>query len=389
MNGLNLKLWPGGGAAAADPPATGTESQSIAGISRFAFLRNGAGTNSIPAHFLAHLSQLENVVDGQTVTQSDTRTAWVTANTWYCNSSIEFYGGSSVGSGDWDISSGAYSEGYMAFGLGCTSGPISGEHPFLVLSGPTTDLFRLIAENISEDWSVEYWNGSAWVQIGADITSPRMNQNPRIDIHWDIADSGGTFEVFANGVSVASITGDTKFTDDTTVDTIQFSAYLGSNSYSTRFSCPMVDSADLTSLWVEESIATSNGTNTDWTGSEIDIDDYVGDPNTADSISTSTDGHIETFNFANVDTDLAGYVPKGVVLGFVGKASADPGLVIKGQAYISSTNYDSDGYVQPVSADWSYYAVNFANDPSTAAAWADIAAINAAEFGFKALASSE
>lgn len=106
------------------------------------------------------------------------------------------------------------------------------------------------------------------------------------------------------------------------------------------------------------------------------VDDAT--PNTTDYVSDSTVGHKDTYAY----TDLAG---TGTVLGaqlslYASKADAGATRGIKGICRSSSTETLSSEVTLGVG--WRYWlAAIYELDPATAAAWASLTALNAAEFG--------
>jgi hypothetical protein len=345
---------------------------------------------ALPAHAFFTLSQTSANVAGSTVTNAEsTFSDAENATLDYIQSCMLVYGGSSAqGYIEFDVSSSAYTSGWIRFVTRGVQGVFATTNGFFSFYGPTTELFRLRMTNASAHWAAEYWNGSAFVQIGSTITSPLASGAIKIDIRFIIANSGGEFTVYANGVNVASLTAaDTLTTADTTLSKIRFTAQSTSSSLSNNIMViwggVVVDAADTRTILFDEATTLANGGETAWTNAEIDIDEVYGAATTVDFIVGDANNETETYTFGATAAGVAGNTVDGVYIVIHAKAQASPGLHVRGIARISATNYESDNSVQPTSASWNSYALRFDNNPSTAAEWANIAAVEAAEFGVR------
>jgi hypothetical protein len=345
---------------------------------------------ALPAHAFFAFGQASTSVDGSTLANEETvDSAAETATLDYIQSCIKIYGGStSQGYIEFDVSSSAYTSGWIRFVARGPASVFATTNGFFSFYGPTTELFRLRMVNASGHWAAEYWNGSAFVQIGATVTSPLASAIIKFDIRFIIANSGGEFTVYANGVNVASLTAaDTLTTADTTLSKLRFAAQSTSqtvgNTTMTIWGGIVVDSADTRTILFDEATTAANGGETAWTNAEIDIDEVYGATTTTDFIVGDANLETETYTFGATAAGVAGNTVDGVYLVIHAKAQASPGLHIRGIARISATNYESDNSVQPTSAGWRSYALQFDNNPATAAEWANIAAVEAAEFGVR------
>lgn len=341
---------------------------------------------ALPLAMFFSLDEASAIVEGAgTPTSTTTNTAAISAGVDYASSIIQMSGGATQGSVEFDFASEALTSGWVRFVFSASTASTAGS-TFFSLFGPTLELFRLRIVNTSEHWEAEYYNGSTWAQIGSDITSPVASASAvRIDIRFIIANSGGEFTVYANGASVASFTGDTLTTADTTITKLR--VYAGSTSSAADFDVWLpivVDSADTRNMLISESTASANGAETGWTNGEPEIDEFMGNPNLADFITGDANGETETFTFNSVAAALTGNTVDGVVIVAVAKAQVDPGLYLKGIVRVSSTNYESSNATQPEAADWSSdHIYKFDNDPSTSSEWANIAAVDAAQYGVR------
>lgn len=279
---------------------------------------------------------------------------------------------------EWDLSSASASELWLT--TACYTFGGAGDD-IITFKGPTSDLLKI---DYVGGLGMSYWDGSAWQLIGSrDTTTTFVNAEVRFDVRCHIDGSAGNFEFYVNNSLVSSTTGDTLHTADTTIDNVVLEHSSGVTGRYHIFADLMVDTADTRGLYMEEMLPTSNGTNTDWVGSETDIDETMNGVNLANYIEGQADGDVETFNMTAVDAGYSGYSVEGVAVLTTAQAVASPGLHLEGHLYKSATGYDSDNSDQPAASTWARYALEFENDPATAAAWASIAAVDAYEFGLK------
>jgi hypothetical protein len=285
-----------------------------------------------------------------------------------------------------DVSSEGYTEGWVSFcAYGASGSPVDGS-PFFFLSGPTSDLLRGVRDGTGGNWKFQYWNGSAWTDIGATITTASLNSGIfRVDIHFILDNSAGEFSLYINGSLERQRVGeDTIFTADTTVDYISFAATnAGVNNY-TNFVGIVVDSVDTRTLYIEEDITVSNGGSTAWAGVENDIDQVVnsigGD---ATPIVASAAGQDETYTFAPITSAFDANSIEGVILAIRARAATNPGFYVRGIVRSGGTNYEGDNSVQPLAGNFSMYDLRFENNPITAAPWANTDAVEAVEWGVR------
>ena len=299
----------------------------------------------------------------------------------YCASGIRCVGGATTESYEHDISALTLSEGWIAL---TPYGDASAEYTFFELKGATTTLLRGRTLNTSEHWYFDYWDGAAYTKIGGNITYPTLKTGGvRIDIHFNIADSGGFFRIYQNGGLVASFEGDTLTTADTVADAIKVAAPHASNIMA--FAAVMVDANDTRYLHVADNTSLSTGFHNEYTGSETSIDNNLGSASTAFNVVFDANGERGTFNMSNVHSDLDGGTVEAVYYGICAKAVADPGLYFEGLCRIGSTDYVSADDFQPVAGFDNHGLMSFPNDPSTAVPWANVAAVNAAQWGLQAV----
>lgn len=289
---------------------------------------------------------------------------------------------------DYDFSSSSLDEGWLFTEIAFDRQDAG--QAALTLRGATQDLFRIIAvDTVSSSGAqkAQYYNGSTWVDIATLSTSLYSSSGShRLDIYWKIADSAGEFTVYVNGSSEASVSGiDTLLTSDTTINTVRLES--PDAVYTLAVSCVVVDSADTRGLEWCTDIPTSDGTHTEWSGIEADVDNNlyaVGTVGT--SCVASADGQRFTLNFPAISAAFSGYTVEWVGVGAQVQAQSEPSLYIKPQVRKSSTDYTpaAGGSYQARAATGTIKVLPLAADPSTGSAWADQSAVEACELGLQA-----
>lgn len=296
--------------------------------------------------------------------------------------------GTDYGYADLDISASALNQGYLSFGFNASGNTIGNDGKVIELIGPTTSLLRLTMD-ANENTQFEYWDGSAWQSIGSTFTTYGYH---KIDIHWNIAASDGQFSIYVDQVLIGSFTGDTDITGDTTIDTIRLWARRVENNATYGYfvyQALMVADFDLRTYRVSETITNALGTfnDLDDTPNEGYFDEEFGSVDFQYASTASSAGQGLTFAMRSEPGAYAGYNVEGVLTCATVKAQADPALFVRGALRKSSTNYESTGTQVQSSDGWVQVFGEFENDPATASAWADIAAVESFEAGFT-LASS-
>lgn len=297
----------------------------------------------------------------------------------------KIYGASDEGLG-FDISSQGLSDGWAAFSMAHVTRQTAGQ-PLFTLSGATSDLFRVVAVDTNLGGTgtqkAQYWDGSAWQDVASLSSALADSAMHRIDVHWNIADSGGEFTVYVGGASEASFSGDTLRTADTAVNTISLQALYDHDFYTTSYGPLLIADADTRGMVLASGLPSSNGAHTEFINGEPEVDDIPYTAGYANDYATGdADGERMTLNIANISGTFAGYSVRAVALVFAAQPQAEPGLFLKPLVRVSSTDYNPSGSVQPTSADdTDYYGFVMLNDPSTGSPWADQAAVEACELG--------
>lgn len=181
-------------------------------------------------------------------------------------------------------------EVWLHMSVGC-GGWASNNYNWVAFVNSTgTEIFRIRSVDTSGNLRAQYWDGSAYQNIGATI-----NQSASGRSDWDIhliCGASGSFEIFKDNISVCS--GSHNDADVNNVVAVRF--YTGSNSTSTSratYSEIVIATTQTTDLHVFQRAPTGNGNYTTWAGSYTDVDEQG--YSDADFISGTTNGEKESF----------------------------------------------------------------------------------------------
>jgi hypothetical protein len=250
---------------------------------------------------------------------------------------------------------------------------------FRFISGGV-DLFRIRGTSTAEQWAAEYWNGSAWVQMGA--TQTDTLQSDQLDFHINISNTGW-FRVYLNRVLVIDFTGDTLHTAATTINEVQIGN--GTQGFF-NWSYFLLADEDTREMIVHYKDSAANGAVQQWAGTRTNIAQQPIASNSAkgvDFLQSGTPNQISTFTFQAQDAEYdAGFTVKAVILSYTARETGDPGLNVRAVVRKGGTNYTPNPD-KVLDNAWTSYMDMFELDPSTGAAWASAAAIEATEFGFQ------
>lgn len=226
---------------------------------------------------------------------------------------------------------------------------------------------------------LQLWDGSTWVQVATTSTIPAITAAVvKLDVHFKKATSGGKFELYADGALVMSYTGDTDRVDNNVAE-IQFTTATSSSSYAITAVFAMGE--DTRPMTFSQRRPSSNGAETAWTGTYLDVDETSFSD--TDTISTTTADAIETMGFGSLSSAFSTNTIKGIVMSARGQVSS--GLTaIKGIARVGTTNYENTPRI-PYTSSYGTVQHVFEVNPATAGSWT-YAEANAVQFGFKAVA---
>lgn len=243
-----------------------------------------------------------------------------------------------------------------------------------------TVVFQIIYSAVNT-LQAQYWNGSAFVNIGP--TAPIIANNKYTFDLKVVCGAAGGFELWANGTTLI----------------LSGSASMAAvdNVVRRRWSPPTNNTTSTNNLFISQVIVseqctighryyskapTGNGANTGWTGDYTAVDEVV--LSNADFIEGTVENSVETF------TGPAVTIPSGVVKAVVvsGQLKNSAGGPQNAQAALrkAGVNYFSAN-IAGVSTVYGPAQAIFHNDPGTGVGWALSDAVAASlEFGFKAAA---
>lgn len=170
------------------------------------------------------------------------------------------------------------------------------------------------------------------------------------------------------------------------MDNLEFSHYrvrTASNVYMSGNELLIADE-DTREFTCHETITTSAGTYQQWSGTEADIDEYIGVPVVSNFISSTAANEIATYNItahnANLDT---GHTVIGVIHAGVARRTATGGLDLRFKIRKGGVDYSSA--TKTLTSAWKYAYHIWDNDPSTGSPWANQSAVEAIEAGVESI----
>ncbi len=250
-----------------------------------------------------------------------------------------------------------------------------------IFSAAGDELFRFNGVGNSSTGALRYHNGTVLTTTDQ-VTGGSYTGLHRVDIHIKIADTGGIFEVYRDGVldmTLAGVTTDTLRTSATELGRIVCRSFgLAHNDYSGM----IIGNEDTRGYRLNQALPNGAGATTGWTGAYTTVDETGF--NDADSASTGTLNALSTFAFpaAHADFNTGAWTVRAVAVGFRGVAPHDGSLDIAGVVRTASTDYASAGLDVPpayrgMTAIWDV-------NPNTGVDWL-FADASAAQVGVKAV----
>lgn len=226
----------------------------------------------------------------------------------------------------------------------------------------------------------QYWNGSAWTNIGTLSNSSTMSGR-RIDIYCKIHGSSGEFSIYVDFVLQQSLTGNTDFFS-ATIDGFQINGWGQFNSrvvYNI-----IVATTDTRKMNVKTFDPTGDSaTNTGWTGGFGNVNENNTNLTTtdADSSVSSAGGQDMSFTHASGGNFLTDGNILGVSVAARAKndgSSADFDMLIRS----GGANYTAAHGRTITSSFASGFYAKWTTDPATGVAWT-ASGVDAAEFGMQ------
>lgn len=239
-----------------------------------------------------------------------------------------------------------------------------------------TALFRLVWLSASGAFQMQYWNGSAWTNIGSAVTSNANDALQTIDLHV-VGDSAvGTGTLYLAGTERATGTADLLNVDDFTY----FRTYGWGNVSDSFISQVIVSTTSTIGMRLVTFYATGTGSTDQWTGTYANIDETAYAD--ADVISSSAADQVELFSGTNVGS-FTGYVIRAVLATARAKKDGTSPTNLQLSVRVASTNYFSSS--QALGAGYGAHVGVWETNPNTAADWltSEMAAL---QFGVKSIA---
>lgn len=230
--------------------------------------------------------------------------------------------------------------------------------------------------------TLQYWNGTAWTTIG--LVNLASNTLLQLDIHMRIADTGGVFEAFVNGVQVAVYTGDTNLFSGSQVKTITLGQVYNGIASTYWSQVIVTDTDDTRAMKLATLGPNADGALTEWTGSYTDVDE-IGTYNDGDYISSGTPNQVELFGMSDLSATAATLDVIAFVMAGRGRKGAAGPQNVQMALRTSGVDYFSGNLpgLSPVFA--ALTQTIWPNNPSTSLPWST-SDINGIQAGFKSIA---
>lgn len=184
---------------------------------------------------------------------------------------------------------------------------------------------------------LQYWNGSAWTDIGSAYTQT-SGSRVTIDIHCKINDSGGEFSLYVDTVLKATMTGDTNVFSGSEVSYVEMAPTHSANATNQGWSQFIVSTDDTRQMRLATLRPDGAGATSDWAGTYADVDD-VGFYTDSDYLTSNTANQVDTLTLTNLSTLAQTLEPLAVVVtGRARRGTSGPQNVQLG-LHVGSTDY--------------------------------------------------
>lgn len=250
--------------------------------------------------------------------------------------------------------------------------------PFQIQNSAGQGVLRL--QNVSTaNYQMQYWNGSAWTNVGSSVAV--TNGTFEFDVHSKIDNSTGIFEIFINGVSTWSFSGDTDLFSGSANDRVLFDRFTTGSAPDAIISEIIIATTDTRSLRVATLVPNGAGASTAWTGTFADVDET--DINDADFVSATTAPIDELFTLTDLSTVAQGYDPVAVTIGTRGRVGVTGPSNLQTLLRTGSTDYNSSNK-GPTTSFASVSQTIYDQNPNTTADWT-ISDIQGLEVGVRSI----
>lgn len=209
-------------------------------------------------------------------------------------------------------------------------------------TGEMTDIAKLNTLTNERMWifaSMESFGGG-WTEVKEINTSWAINNLYRMDIELDSAN--GTIRVFRDGLVIANES--LPSNGGAWCNYVDFNHMFGSTSYSVTYSSMFIADSDTRNTIMNQHSITSNGPDTDWSGSVFDICALPPDGCDSSCISTTEANQMSSFGISPAPTEFEGDY-KVVACGIQSRSRiADGSEVETLKMYVDNngTDYETD-----------------------------------------------
>lgn len=241
------------------------------------------------------------------------------------------------------------------------------------------ELFRVSGNGNAATVGLGYHNGAS-MQL-AQVLGSGFSGLHRFDIHLKMADTGGIFEVYKDGVldaQLSGITTDTILTAATKISRMTVNAMALGNS---TYSAIIIADEDTRGMRLEQKLPSGAGATTGWTGAYTTVDETgIGD---TDYAWSDTLNALSTFAYPASHADFsAGYNVRAVIAGMRAAAPGDGSKKLAGVVRTSGTDYATAA----LAARTQYGRAQAIWDvnPDTLAAWT-VSAASGSQIGMKVI----
>jgi hypothetical protein len=245
------------------------------------------------------------------------------------------------------------------------------------LNASSVAKIRLQTSWSSDSWSMDWHNGSAWVNLGSWTADGETRQT--LDFHFVVNSATGSANAYMSGTNRMAVTS----VDFSTIASLQYLKLYGNTvaiNGNNGVSQIIMATESTIGMRVMTAYAANTGSTDQWTGSYTSIDETV--YSDADFIYTTAADQVEVFSPTLVGS-LTGYVVRAVAVTARAKKDGTGPANIRMALRSNGTNYFSGSDIALDVAYGAHYTV-WETDPNTSAAWTTAAA-SAFQFGVKSI----
>lgn len=209
-----------------------------------------------------------------------------------------------------------------------------------------------------------------------------------VEMDVTIGNSGAAYVVRVNGVTVLNSTGDTQEQTSADIDAVSWS---GPGDWDCVYICDTVGSAPRNAMLGDficsNLLPDGAGANTDFTpsaGSNFQAVDETVPDNDTTYVESSTNGHIDSYTFANVPSVTGGATPLGAQANIYARNNGGSSNC-RNKTRLSATYYNG-ATTHATAGSYTFFHEIWGQNPDAGPGeWTDTT-LNAAEFGFEKVA---